>query len=85
MKKESYDYEYSYNYGPTTNKDWEISNQNSHYFSIGNLSVGYERKINKKISFQVEPFIKLPLAGVGYGKVKLLSSGVFLSLKYNFK
>ncbi len=85
MKKESYNYEYSYNYGPTANKDWEISNQNSHYFSIGNLSIGYERKISKKISLQAEPFIKLPLAGVGYGKVKLLSSGVFLSLKYNFK
>ena len=85
MKKESYNYNYSYPGRPAQNNLWEIANQNSHYFSIGNLSVGYERKLSSTLSLQAEPFVKLPFAGVGYGKVKLLSTGLFISIKYKIK
>jgi hypothetical protein len=32
--------------------------------------------------FQVEPFLKAPVAGVGEGKIDLVSMGSFFSLKY---
>jgi len=44
------------------------------------LSAGYEKKLTDKISFVTEPYLTVPLAGVGFGKVKLYSSGILFSL-----
>ena len=51
-------------------------------FSQLNLSVGYERSLSRRLSWQVEPFLKAPLKGVGYYKINLLSTGAFFSLRY---
>jgi hypothetical protein len=81
MKSESYDYFYKYTSGgPTLNKKWTIQDQNKHYFSVVTLSGGYQRNLSKHFSIMVEPYIKLPLSGVGYGKVKLNSAGVLFSI-----
>ena len=61
-----------------------IEGENNHFFSMLNLSFAYEKRLHKNFFFQVEPFVKAPLSGVGEGEVDLVSSGVFLSLKYNF-
>lgn len=61
-----------------------IEGENNHYFSMLNLSFAYERRLYRNFFFQLEPFLKAPLSGVGEGKVDLVSSGLFLSLKYNF-
>jgi hypothetical protein len=52
------------------------------WFSVLNLSVGYERQVSRNFSVQAEPFFKQPLSGVGFGKVKLNTTGIFLSVKY---
>lgn len=52
---------------------------NKHYFSVFNLSAGYQKNISKSVSLTVEPYIRVPLSGVGYGKVKLNSSGVLFT------
>ena len=44
-----------------------------------NLSGGYKKQINPHLSLQAEPYMKIAMAGVGYGKVKLNSGGVLLS------
>jgi hypothetical protein len=81
MKKETYNYFYKYNAaGPTLSKQWTIQDQNKHYFSVLTLSGGYQKNIGKNISLIVEPYIKLPLSGVGYGKVKLNSGGLLFSV-----
>ena len=51
-------------------------------FSNLNISVGYERPITNRLSWQVEPFLKVPLKQVGYFRVKLLSTGAFVGLRY---
>ncbi len=81
MKKEKYDYFSKDPYGQVWNRSYEIDNQNKHYFSSLRLAAGYERKLNPAISISAEPYINLPLYGVGYGKVKLYSAGVLVSLK----
>ncbi|TAL44195.1 MAG: hypothetical protein EPN92_09125, partial [Chitinophagaceae bacterium] len=66
MKKEKYNYlfkpayssQYVY-YSHTHN------NENKHYFSILNLSGGYTRKISHAVSFTAEPYLQLPLTGIG--------------------
>lgn len=81
MKSETYNYFYKYSpSGPTVTRKWIINNENKHYFSILTLSAGYLHNINKRISILVEPYIKMPLKGVGYGKVKLNSGGLLFSL-----
>jgi hypothetical protein len=44
------------------------------------LSAGYEKKLSSKIFLTAEPYLNLPLTGIGYGKVKLYSAGILFSL-----
>ncbi|MDB5270266.1 MAG: hypothetical protein JWP58_3306 [Hymenobacter sp.] len=83
MQREQYSYAYTENYRPGY---WEGNyvNANRHYFSVLNLSAGYERALSARWSLQAEPYLKLPLAGIGNGKIRLTSAGVFLGIKYGF-
>jgi hypothetical protein len=81
MKKETYNYYYKYTpTGPTVSKSRSIYNGSNHYFAGLTLSGGYTRKLTNRISLTIEPYTKLPLQGIGYGKVKLNSSGILFSL-----
>ena len=83
MKKETYNYFYKYTAGgPTIQRKWTIKDENKHYFSILTLSGGYQKNIGKSFSIMVEPYFKLPLSGVGFGKVKLNSGGVLFTLSF---
>jgi hypothetical protein len=80
MKEETYEYYFKPNYSPNyITYSRTIHNQNKHYFSVLDLSGGYTRVLNKNISLQAEPYIKIALDGVGYGKVNLNSGGVLFS------
>ena len=80
MKEETYEYYFKPNYSPTyVTYTRTINNENKHYFSVLNLSGGYTRVLNKNISLQAEPYVKIAMDGVGYGKVKLNSGGVLFS------
>jgi Outer membrane protein beta-barrel domain len=79
MKKESYVYFYKYPSGNTENRSWTITNRNKHYFSVLDMSAGYEYSINKRFSIRAEPYVKLPLSGIGLGKIKLNSAGVLFT------
>ena len=81
MKKESYDYFYKTPTGQTYNKDWSISNQNKHFFSILDLSVGYQYLLNEQFSLAAQPYVDLPLTGIGAGKVKLNSAGILFTIQ----
>jgi len=81
MKKESYDYYYKTVSGEIYEKDWTINNKNKHFFSVLSFSGGYEYFFNKQFSFAAEPYINIPLKGVGVGKVKLNSGGILFTLK----
>lgn len=83
MKREQYTYDYGLVYGrPVAPYSFELANGSRHLLKVLNLSVGYERRLGPRWSVQAEPFVKLPLAGVGYGAVRLRSAGVFFSLRY---
>lgn len=80
MKKETYEYYFKPPYSPTyVTYTKTFDNENKHYFSVLNLSGGYTRNINKNISLRAEPYAKVALSGVGYGKVKLNSGGILFS------
>jgi hypothetical protein len=81
MKRESYTYWYSNNStGAYYPKFFEFRDQNKHYFSVANLSAGYTRKLNDHVTISAEPYIKIPLQGVGQGQVHLNSAGIMFSV-----
>ncbi|MGN6265891.1 MAG: hypothetical protein ACTHM5_09465 [Ginsengibacter sp.] len=81
MKKENYDYYYKTPAGQLYNKDYTINNKNKHFFSVVSFSAGYQYYLNNQFSIAAEPYINLPLKGIGEGKVKLNSGGILLTLK----
>ena len=83
MLKEDYTFKYTSTYG---NQDRlvERRNENQHYLSVVDLSATYFIKLKKeRVKLGFEPFLKIPLTGVGEGKVKLKSSGISLRLRYD--
>ena len=81
MKQEDYHYTYKYTPNGTTHyRDWSVKNENKHFFSVATVSGGYQKNIGKSITLTAEPYLKLPLGGVGYGKVKLNSTGILFSV-----
>ena len=81
MKKETYDYEYKNQSGQVLNRSWSIENKNLHHFAALTLSAGYRHHINQRTSILIEPNFKIPLKGVGYGKVKFYNAGTMVSLQ----
>ena len=83
MLKENYHFEYAVK-TPTSMQNEQVVNKNRYLFNMYNISFGIEKYINKRVSVQIEPYAKIPLAGIGEGKIKLVSTGVYFSLKYYF-
>lgn len=81
MQKEDYDFFYYYNGNPV-NRYRTYDSDSKHWFGVLNLSVAYERQVGRNISLQAEPFFKQPLTGVGFGSVKLNTTGIYFSVKY---
>lgn len=83
MLKEDYIYRYNAGSG-IADRQQEYRNQNQHYLGVADLSVTYYRKLKKEgLSLGLEPYVKIPLTGVGEGKVNLKSSGISLKLRYD--
>jgi hypothetical protein len=76
-------YEYFYENDADPNLKWRKWEGSSGFFGAGvvNMSVGLERKLTNFLSVQVEPFVKIPVKNVGFGNVKLFTTGIFLNLK----
>ncbi|KAA0990832.1 porin family protein [Dyadobacter aurulentus] len=53
-----------------------------YFLSHLNASVGYEYRLSNKLSLMGEPYARIPLKRVGYGKVNLVTMGFWLSLRY---
>ena len=86
MLSEVYDYYYQDGgYGKPYTRTWQFRNENRHLFSIYNLSGLYSHRLTAAMALGVEPFVKVPLAGVGAGRVKLASGGIAFSLSYQFR
>jgi hypothetical protein len=82
MKKENYEYYYQYSNGSASSRYRTYPSSDRYWFSILNLSAGFEKKLSNRFSLQAEPYLKIPLKGVGYGNIQLNSYGVYFSLKF---
>ncbi|MES2373580.1 MAG: outer membrane beta-barrel protein [Bacteroidota bacterium] len=82
MTGEKYDYTYYTNSGSIATRNMEYSSADSYIMSILHLSAGFENRISKNLSLQVEPYAKIPLGGVGFGSIRLSSFGLNFSVQY---
>jgi hypothetical protein len=81
MTHEDYDYYYVYN-GTPTYRSASYNSADQHILSIVHLSAGFENRLSKTMSLQIEPYAKIPLGGVGFGNIQLSSFGVNFSVQY---
>ena len=44
------------------------------------LSIGLEREINRKFQIRVEPYLKIPVRGIGIGSMQVMSTGLQIGL-----
>lgn len=83
MKNENYDYYYpSPTTGAIVKKSGNYNTGNAYWLSVVHLSAGFEKPIGKKISMQFEPYVKMPLAGLGVGSMRLNSLGFNVTVQY---
>lgn len=81
MDKEYYMMYYTMNGNPYASP-WDSDTNSSYLFSIWNLSGGMERSLGKHFSIQAEQYLKIPLQGLGHGKIRMDSYGILFTLKY---
>jgi hypothetical protein len=82
MRKESYDYLIQYNTWAPQQKSRTINEPSNYIFGIADFSVGIRTKVSKKMFFEIQPFAKIPLRGVGNGNILLSSFGTYGNLIY---
>jgi len=84
MKNEDYDISYE-QYSQSYAGDYGYMNSTKDWFSIMNLSFGYQKALGKKTSFSIAPYVKLPLRGIGQARLPISSTGIHLSFSRSLK
>jgi hypothetical protein len=79
MSSEWYNYQYMY-YGNPVTKAATYRNPSQNWFSIVNLSVGYEQKIGGIGNLRLEPYLRVPLSGIGTGSLPIMSAGLNIGI-----
>ena len=86
MKRETYSANLVPSWGsPWTYPDTTYKNSTNNLFSVVQLSAGYERMIGQKTKIRVEPFVKIPLQGLGIGSLPISSAGIYFGITYSLK
>jgi hypothetical protein len=83
MKHEFYTYTATQN-GYVWSGNVSYSNSGNYFMSILNVSAGYELLWNKQLNFRIEPYVKVPLNGVGIGNLSISSYGIYFGVIYSF-
>ena len=79
MQKESYDYE-MVRYGQQYPYSSTYKNSSTDLFAVANIALGYNREIKRGIILRVEPYIKIPVKGVGIGSLPIMSTGLHIGI-----
>jgi len=84
MQKENYTYNYYYGtIGPVPHKK-EYSNSSTNLFSALSISGGYTHRLGNFGDIRVEPYVKLPLSGMGTVKLPFSSTGLQIGVIKKF-
>ncbi|HSZ33843.1 MAG TPA: outer membrane beta-barrel protein [Puia sp.] len=84
MKKENYNMLLGHP-GYERDSAYSYNNSSRDIFSILQLSGGYERSIGTNTSIWIEPYLKIPLQGIGIGNMPISSAGFYVGISYSFR
>jgi len=84
MQKQDYSYYCHNNIGYSSFRiNQSFNAPQNFWFSTVNLSAGFETSVSNAFSIQIDPYIKIPLKGVGVGNVQLNSYGINAAIKFS--
>jgi len=66
--------------GWTYDSPWDIKKPSQYWFSVVNLSVGFEQKIGRIGNLRLEPYLRIPLKGMGTGSLPIMSAGLNIGI-----
>jgi hypothetical protein len=73
------------NPNPGAKEEWNSRGTSRFLFSLANVSAGYERDVLPNVAIGIEPYVKIPLTGIGWSDIKLLSMGASVTLRYSIR
>jgi hypothetical protein len=76
---------YTFNYPAYPSFQWKNDSLQNNIFSILQISGGYERAISDKTKIRVEPYVKIPLQGIGKGDMPISSFGIYFGITHSFR
>jgi hypothetical protein len=82
MLHEHYKYQFD-TPNPGAANEWSSPAPTSYPFSIGHLSLSYERSLSSRLSVGIEPYLKVPFAGIGWSKINLYTTGAYINVRYH--
>ena len=77
------EYYYEFDNYPNASYGWSTTENSRFIGGIINASFGVSVKVNKRTSLLMEPYLKIPVQNVGYGNLKLFSTGSFFTIRYD--
>lgn len=83
MSSEKYSYAYEAYGGGTSwagDSYWHIKKPSQYPFSIINVSGGFEQRLGKVGNLRIEPYLRIPLTGMGTGKLPIMSTGINIGI-----
>ena len=84
MTKEKNNYDVSLN--GVQSKFEKVYTKNSYDVpAVANLSIGYEQSISNYLHLRIEPFLKIPIQGVGVGSLPITSAGLQVGIISHLK
>jgi len=86
MSSENYTYKYQYiSGGSTWDRSWGSKKPSQYWFSVFNLSLGYEQRLGKIGDLRLEPYLRVPLSGIGTGSLPIMSAGLNIGITRKFR
>ncbi|MBN9384531.1 MAG: PorT family protein [Chitinophagaceae bacterium] len=80
MTGETYTFTGSTAWDPNWKKTWSYTTPYKYWFSILDFSVGFEQRLGKIGNLRLEPFVRVPLTGVGTGSLSIMSAGLNIGI-----
>jgi hypothetical protein len=84
MFKEGYTYQYL-DYGYVWEKYYAYHMASQNWLSVLNLSAGYEYSLGRKATLRIEPYLRIPLSGIGTGSLPIMSAGLNIGITMPIK
>lgn len=84
VNNEVYEYEQE-TAGVITKESVEYKATSSNLFAMLNFGLGYQYSFKKWGSIRLQPYLNIPLNGIGKGNAPIVSKGIYAGWIYNFK